>query len=210
MKYTTAPIEKYLADAASDRPAPGGGSVSALVGALAGAMSEMAANFTSGKKKFKSVQAEVSEQLERLAISRRDLLDLVDGDVAAYTGVGQAYGMPRDTDQQKADRQEAIQDALREALVVPLAVMRECAVISEVAERLVQIANPNLLTDVGVSAILAEAACAAARLNVEVNLKFIKDQAFIAQVRPELDTLTQAAAERRESVSGAVGDYLSK
>jgi len=210
MKYATAPIEKYLADAASGKPAPGGGSVSALVGALAGAMSEMAANFTAGKRKFKDVQAEVSEKLERLALSRRDLLDLVDGDVAAYTGVGQAYGMPRDTDRQRADRQAAIQDALREALVVPLAIMRECAAISEVAQRLAQIANPNLLTDVGVSAILAEAACAAARLNVEVNLKLLRDKAFVAQVRPELDTLTQATAQGRESVSGAVGNYLSK
>ena len=210
MKYATAAIKDYLADAASDKPAPGGGSVSALVGALAGSMSEMAANFTSGKKKYKSVQAQVSEHLECLAISRRDLLDLVDGDVAAYTAVGQAYGMPGETDKQKAARAAAIQNALREALVVPLAVMRECATIAEAAEGLVRIANPNLLTDVGVSAILAEAACAAARLNVEVNLKFIKDKAFVAQVRPELDTLTQATAQGRESVSGAVGNYLSK
>jgi len=210
MGYASATLADYLGDAASDKPAPGGGSVSALAGALAASMSEMAANFTVGRKKFQKVQEEVSRLLSGLASSRAALLALVDADVQAYQGVGRAYGMPGNTAEQKAARTEAIQAALREAMQVPLGVMRECGRVAETAARLVRIANPNLLTDVGVSSVLAEAACAAAALNVEVNLKFMKDRRLVEQVRPEVRELLERTARFRDEVTRAVRDHLSR
>jgi formiminotetrahydrofolate cyclodeaminase len=209
MGYATGKIQDYLADAASNKPAPGGGSVSALAAALASSMSEMAANFTVGKKKFAGVDSEVRQHLAQLEKCRARLMQLLDADVEAYGGVGAAYSMPKDTDAQKAAREEAIQKALTSAMGVPLDIMRQCRLISESAAKLVEIANPNLITDVGVSAILSEAACAGARLNVEVNLKYISDQTLVASTRPLLDEMSQVTARCRESVSRAVSRHLS-
>ena len=91
----------------------------------------------------------------------------------------------------------------------PLEVMRQCAAVGRSAEELVGIANPNLVTDVGVSAILAEAACAAARLNVEINLKYIKDSSLVDQTRTEIEDLTEATARCRQAVSARVAEHLT-
>ena len=207
--YRQGGIEEYVSDAAANKPAPGGGSISALAGALAAAMSEMSANFTTGKKKYADVEDRIQELLVGLAGCRDALLDLVDKDVQAYGGVDVAYGMPRETDEEKAARKAAIGAALRGAMQAPLAVMRECGKVAGMAGRLVDIGNRNLITDVGVSAILAEAACAAARLNVEVNLKFIKDEQLTAETAAEMDALTGAATAARDAVSAKVADYLA-
>ena len=209
MGYVAGTLENYVTDAASNKPAPGGGSVSALTGALASSMSEMAANFTVGKKRFTKVQDEVANCLSRLEACRRSLLRLVDVDVEAYGAVGAAYGMPKDTDEQKAARAEAVQKGLKEAMEVPLSVMRQCRLVAVTAAALVKIANPNLITDVGVSAILAEAACAAARFNVDVNLKYITDTSVSGGLRPELDEIEQTTTRCRGEVCSAVQGYLS-
>ena len=94
MPYANATLADYLSDAASDKPAPGGGSVSALAGALAASMGEMASNFTVGKRKFQDVEEEVTQCREQLEIARRKLLALVDADVEAYGALSQAYGLP--------------------------------------------------------------------------------------------------------------------
>ena len=210
MGYAAGRIQDYLADAASNKPAPGGGSISALAGALASSMSEMAANFTVGKKKYASVQKEIQGCLDTLQKCRAMLMELLDADVQAYGAVGAAYGMPKDTEEQKAARAEAIQCALSDAMNVPLDVMRQCRCVADTAAKLVKIANPNLITDVGVSAILAEAACAAAKLNVEVNLKYIEDEAGLSEVRPLVEELAQVTARRRQEVSRAVAEHLSE
>jgi len=209
MGYAQGKIPDYLADAASNKPAPGGGSISAMTAALASSMGEMAANFTVGKKKYAGVEGQVKECLARLEACRARLMELVDADVEAYSGVGAAYGMPKDTDEQKAARAAAIEEALGNAMQVPLDIMRQCRTVAECAATLVGIANPNLMTDVGVSAILAEAACAAAKLNVDVNLKFIKNESLLAEVRPLLDELVDVTVRCRKEVSQAVAAHLS-
>ncbi|MDP6438899.1 MAG: cyclodeaminase/cyclohydrolase family protein [Candidatus Brocadiia bacterium] len=210
MAYAQESLETYLADAASNKPAPGGGSISALTGALAASMSEMAANFTAGKKKYEPVQAQVQQCLEHLQTARQELLALVDADVEAYEAVGRAYGMAKDTPDAKAARAEAIQAALGSAMEIPLRVVRQCRGVALEAAELVGIANPNLITDVGVSAILARAACEAARLNVEVNLKYIKDEQLVARARPEVDEAVETCARCCRDITRAVGEHLSK
>jgi formiminotetrahydrofolate cyclodeaminase len=201
-------LKTYLEDAAARKPAPGGGSVSALAGALAAAMSEMSANFTAGNKKFAAVDAEVRSLLGGLQSCRETLLELVDRDVVAYGAVDSAYSMPRGTDAERMARRDAIQAALRGAMQAPLEVMRQCARVVDLADRLADVGNPNLITDVGVSAILAEAACAAARLNVEVNLKYLKDDDLAQRTREEMDELTRRVADGRSSVAGKVARHL--
>ncbi len=207
--YRERSLETYLADAAARKPAPGGGSVSAAAGALAAAMGEMSASFTVGNEKYAEVEQEVAGILEELTDRRAELLTLVDGDVQAYGAVDAAYSMPRETEEQKAARKQAIGRALRTAMGAPLDIMRHCAGVARLADRLVEIGNRNLITDVGVSAIMAEAACAAARLNVEVNLKFLKDAGLARETTAEMDELSRNVRACRERVCARVGQYLS-
>ncbi|HUT32720.1 MAG TPA: cyclodeaminase/cyclohydrolase family protein [Planctomycetota bacterium] len=202
--YRTGPVEKYLADAAAGLPAPGGGSVSALAGALGASMACMAANFTVGKKKFAAVEVEARALLAQCEAGCKDLLELMDRDVAAYGTVSAAYGMPRDTEEQKAARTAALQDALQVALAEPLAAFRRCLELIGLLDRLVEVANPNLISDVGVAAILLEAALRGAKINVEINLASLKDAAFVAETRKEIEDGAAEAARTAASVAQRV------
>jgi len=189
--YRDGSIRKYLEDAAAGTPTPGGGSVSAFAGALATTMGSMAANFTAGKKKFLDVEPRVKSILERLDRERETLLELMDLDVEAYGAVSAAYARPKE---EKTARSAKIQQALAAAMDVPLRTMRAClAVLHELAQ-LVDVANPNLISDVGVSAILAEAALRGAKLNVEINLASLTDEAAAKRTGDEIAGAAEEAA----------------
>jgi len=198
--YSDGPIRKYLEDAASGSPTPGGGSVSALAGALGAAMACMAANFTVGRKKYRHVEDECRQILGRCEAAWRLLLELTDADTEAYAHVSRAYGLPRETPDQKAARSEAIQQALRVAMEVPLKAFRACTALIDDLDRLVEIANPNLISDVGVAAMHAYAGLRGCRLNVEINLAFINDEAFVAEHRREIEAADARAKQTADAV----------
>ena len=198
--YRTAPLERYLDDAASGQPTPGGGSVSALVGALAASMAAMAANFTVGKRKFAAVEPRVRELLEKIESLREHLLQLVDQDVNAYGRLSEAFALPKNTDEEKHHRSRAIQEALMVALSVPRQIVQASRSLLEVLTELVDIANPNLISDVGVSAVLAQAALEGGKLNVEINLASLRDAATVETVRSETQQAATIASERAAQV----------
>ena len=200
MLYKDDRLEKYINDAASDQPTPGGGSVSALSSALGTAMACMAANFTVGKKKFKDVEQQVKEILDDCDARRQRLLDLMQEDTEAYAAVSEAYGLPKSSDEEKAKRTEAIQSALKGAMKVPLEIVRECSSILQCVGRLVDTANPNLISDVGVAALLVESGLLAAKLNVEINLAYIKDEDLCQKTRDEIVRAADDAAEIKRDV----------
>lgn len=204
MSYLNAKIADYLADAAAGRPTPGGGSVSAFVAALGTTMSSMAANFTVGRKKFAHVEPQAKEILTRLDVFRACLVALVDEDVAAYTVVGSAYSLPRDTEDQKAVRHAEIQKALTVAMDVPLRIMDASLGALECAAELVDIANPNLLSDAGVSAVVLDAGLRAAKLSVEVNLAGLHDRDLVSRTRDRIRDMTGRAKELRDRVLAVV------
>jgi methenyltetrahydrofolate cyclohydrolase len=210
--YLYGTIRSYSEAASSGQPTPGGGSVAALAGALGMTMSCMAANFTVGKKKFKTVEPEVQQLLAASLRARDELLHLMDEDTKAYAAVSTAYALPKETPEQAAARTAAIQKALVVAMDSPLRVVRTCRSALEPIARLAEIANPNLISDVGVAAILAEAALRAAKLNVEINLQSLEDQALSSATRSEI---VRAAEEARalarqtmEKVVRAIGGTL--
>lgn len=194
-QYADEPLHRYLADAASRQPTPGGGSVSALTGALACTMAQMAANFTLGSKKFKDVEADVQECLDELHDVGAELLELMQRDTEAYAELDAAYGMPKDSSAQKEARTAAIQHALVAAMGPPLQTVRACARALRATAQLADMANPNLITDVGVAALLGEAAMKAATLNVDVNLAYLKDEDMANQTRAEVAQLITRAQE---------------
>jgi len=202
--YRGEPLRRYLDDAAAARPAPGGGSVTAVAAALASTMASMAAGFTAGKEKFKDVEPEINEHLARLAEIRKALLDAAHEDMAAYQGIMAAWRLPRETDEQEEARRRAIREATRVSLEVVGEVLGLAGEVVRIARRLVEIANPNLLSDVGVAAELGLGAVRAARVNVAVNLAGYDDPEHAAQVRTEADAAVaeaqRLAGETREAV----------
>jgi len=204
MDYRAEPLTKYLEDAAAAQATPGGGSVAAMAGALASTMASMAAAFTAGKEKFKDVEAEIDEALGSLANLRTDLLDLAHRDMDAYAAIMAAYRLPRDSDEEMADRAAAIMKATRESLDVVEAVLEAVGEALQVTRRLADIANPNLISDVGVAAELALGAAMAVRINVAVNLTGYRDSDDADAVRERTEQrLAEAerlAAETREIV----------
>ena len=210
MNYLERPLRDYLETSASGQPTPGGGSVSALAGALGVTMAEMAANFTLGREKFRDVAPTVMELLGALTDARIKLLDLMQKDIAAYGEVSAAYGMSRGTEEQKATRTQAIQEALVVALGAPLEAMRVLASALDGTRRLAELANPNLISDVGVAAELLLGALRGARLNVDVNLAYLKDSGLVGRRRQEADALEREARRLHNETVEVVSRKLSR
>jgi formiminotetrahydrofolate cyclodeaminase len=186
MGYLEEPLKHYTDMLASGAPAPGGGSAAALVGALGAALNSMVANFTVGREKFAAVEADVQRLLARSEELRAALERLTQTDTEAYSQVSAAQKMPRDTGEQKAARTAAVQAALKAAAEVPREAVRAAWGVLEVAAELVEKGNPNLITDVGVAAKFGVGALECAALNVEINLAYIKDDAYNESVRDEM------------------------
>jgi formiminotetrahydrofolate cyclodeaminase len=186
-------IEEYLASVAAPTPTPGGGSVSALVGALSVALSRMVAGLAKSKKGYEAVQADLDRIETRAQPIEERLTALVDEDSAAYLLVVNAMRMPKATDAEKAARVEAMQAAYREATKVPLETIERCAESLEIAKVAAEKGNRGASTDCGVAVILAEAAIRGASLNVRVNLQAIKDESFRTEVEKRLTDLLARA-----------------
>ncbi len=200
MGYLEEPLHTYVDALASGRPTPGGGSAAALVGALGAALNSMVANFTVGREKFAAVEEEVRELLARGEGLRMELQHLTQADTEAYAVVSAAYKMPRETEEQKAARDQAIQEALKRAAQVPLAAARACHEVLRIAAALVERGNPNLISDVGVAAKFALSGLECAVLNVEINLASIKDEEYIHRCIDELKPMVHESEARGREV----------
>lgn len=179
-------IREYVERLAGDEATPGGGSAAALAAALAAASARMVGSFTVGREKFADVEEQMREHLQAIDRLSARMLQLVQEDVAAYGAVRDAYALPKDSDEQAQARADAIQRALKDAARVPLRLAEACAELAEHLGPLHERGNQNLVSDVGVAAKLCEAASECAWLNVEVNLSFIEDEAFITTTRAKL------------------------
>lgn len=198
--YYEGPFKTWADDLASSKPAPGGGSAAALVGVSGCSLLSMVANFTIGKKKYKDVEDEVRAVLGDVEAHRRGLARLIDEDVNQYSKVTAAYGMDKETDEQKAARTAAIQEALKAAMTVPLEACRLSHKALAHAPALLEKGNKNLVSDVGVGAQCLASAFRSAWLNVEINLSFLKDEAFVNGVRAELEPLSKDVEETAKKV----------
>lgn len=193
-------IESFAALTASDAPAPGGGSVSAVAGVLGAALSEMVANLTIGKAKYAEVEEEMKALAAKAAEVRAKLLEDIQKDTEAFNLYMEALGMPKGTEEEKALRKEAMQNGLKEAAKVPLAAAKTAAEIFPIAEAVVQKGNKNAVTDGLVSTMLARTAVLGALLNVKINLGSITDEVFVADMQKEVDRLTELAVTSEQRI----------
>ena len=186
---------EFLTALASSAPAPGGGGGAAMAGALAAALASMVANLTIGKEKFTQQEPEVKALLEEAEEVRKRLLGLVEDDAAVFNSFMSCYKLPKATEEEKAARTAAIRSAAKEAAEVPLAIARASYKVLTLAERLVRIGNPGVITDGACSALLARAALRCAEYNVRINLGLTKDEAYNQSVQEELNNLLKTAEE---------------
>lgn len=173
----------FIGTVAAPEAVPGGGSVAALAGSLAAALGEMVAGLTEGRKKYEAVESQVREIHAKLAAARGNLQDLVREDSAAYQGVVNAMKLPKETDEQKVVRADAMELATRRATEIPLRTTRAAADALEHLQVLARIGNPNARSDAATGAQLAFAALKGAQYNVLINVGSLKDRAFAESCR---------------------------
>ena len=193
-------IKGFLSETASSSPAPGGGSVAALSGALGTALSSMVCNLTIGKEKYKDAEEEIKEVLAKSEKLRKELTILIDEDTEAFNDVIKAFRMPKETDEQKKKRSNAIQEGYKTAAQVPLKTAQTCTKILDIAKVLAEKGNQNSITDAAVSALMAKAGVESAILNVRINLGSIKDEAFVGKISKELSELEKSTKRKTEDI----------
>lgn len=192
---TDLPVSRFLDTAASAEPVPGGGSVSALCGALAAALTRMVAHLTVGRKKYAAHEADMMQIIDRAGLLQAELTGLIDLDAEAYADVMNAYRMPKATETEQILRAEAVERATRHAAEVPLTVARTVARILPDIARVGADGNRNAVTDACVAAMCASAAIRGALLNVRVNIASLSDEMFVTGCRAEADRLSAMALD---------------
>ena len=191
---------------ASDAPAPGGGSVSALSGSFAAALSAMVGSLTLGKKGYEGVQEEMTEATAKAKDLAQRLLVAMDEDASSFNGFMAALGMPKGTEEEKAIRRAAMQEALKSASMVPLNTARLAAEVFPLAEAMVKDGNKNAVTDGLVAAMMARTAVLGALLNVKINLGSIRDDAFVAELRAQCQQLQSLAVAEEQRILAMAPD----
>jgi formiminotetrahydrofolate cyclodeaminase len=201
-------IDAYLEHLAAREPAPGGGAAAALHAAQGAALLAMVARYTTGEK-YAAHAAGITAVIEEADELRGRAVELAAADARAFTAVTDAYRLPREDEEQKAARSRAIADALAGAARPPADVVLLAARLVDLAEQLLPIGNPNVVTDVAAAAEAARAAATTARVNVEVNLGGLKDEALRAELTAVAGRV-DALAARAEAVTAAVRERIRR
>jgi glutamate formiminotransferase/formiminotetrahydrofolate cyclodeaminase len=197
-------LSGFIASVAAPTPAPGGGSVSALAGALAAALAQMVAGLTIGKKKYAAVENEMKEIALQAASLVNEFSALAPRDAAAYTAVMTAHKLPGDSPADAEKKNDAITHALLGAAEVPLDTARACLRVLELAIAVAARGNANAVSDAGVAALLAHAACRGAVYNVRINVSALPDKSKGKRLVEEGQRLLDAASERTTAVTNLV------
>lgn len=210
---TNMTLRGFVEEAASESPAPGGGSVSAAIGALGVALGSMVANLSAHKPGWDSRWREFSDWADKGKHYVDQLLHLIDEDTAAFNGIMDALGMPKGNDEEKAARHAALQEATRRATEVPAQIMRTCYASMEVMEAMAKLGNPASVSDAGVGALAARAGVIGAFLNVKINVPSLEDKAYVKALLEEGAELVEKANRLEEEIlaqTNAVMDAKGK
>jgi methenyltetrahydrofolate cyclohydrolase len=202
-------VSAFLDELASSSPAPGGGSVAALSGALGAALATMVTNLTIGKKKYVDVEGEMKKIKAEAETLRLRFTELIDKDTEAFNKVMEAFALPKESEAQKTLRSAAIAAATKEATLVPLEVMKHCIDAMALAQQVASAGNSNSASDAGVSALMLHAACEGAALNVKINLGGLQDPEFVGWKKDEVASLLKTSAMMRDETLEMVEAKIS-
>ena len=193
-------VKEFIDKVTGNDPVPGGGSVSALNGSLAASLAAMVANLTVGRKKYAEVNDEMEELSARLTGLSAQLLNDVDRDAEAYDRVFAAFKLPKETNEEKAVRTEAIQRETKYAAQVPMEVARTAHAMLPLIDTVARKGNSNAVTDACVAMMCARTAVLGALLNVRINLTSITDEAFVKEMSAEAERLERETLAAEQQV----------
>lgn len=201
-------LRDVITVAASNEPTPGGGSVSAMVACFGVAMTAMVCNLTVGKEKFKDVEPQVQEILDTAKGLLQKLEELVDADMADFNSFMATFRMPKNTDEEKASRNAAMQKALKSATDTPMEIARVCLKALEITDKLAPIGNKMAISDAGVAAVVAEAALNGVLLSADINIPMIKDEEYVKKVVAEKEQMVAEARRLKDKAFAVVQERL--
>jgi len=195
---------------ASESPAPGGGSISAYMGALSAALGAMVANLSAGKKGWEDKLDEFSDFAEKGQQLKERLLKLVDEDTMAFNSIMSAFGLPKATDGEKSARKEAVQKATKGAIEVPFMVMQKSLEAMNLAKAMAEKGNPNSASDAGVGALCARSAVMGAHLNVKINAGGVEDKEWIKRLLSDAEKIETDALSLEKEIIAQVEKVIAK
>lgn len=203
--YLDQPLQHYLDDLASAKATPGGGSAAALSGAMGAGLASMVARLTLGKAEYSEVQQEIEELLQQSEKLRMRFQQLIQEDIDAYGRLSACFKMPRDTDEERAARSSAIQTRLLEAALVPLEMAERSAELVQCCQRIAEIGNAHVLSDIGTGAMLASSAGAGAAWMVRTNLRAMKDLELVNVLSDRLSVALEDISASSQQITSIVG-----
>ena len=178
MSFLNQDIQAFTDVLASKASVPGGGGASALVGAVGTALGSMVGALTVGKKKYADVEAEIIELMKKADVVRAELLKQIDEDARVFEPLSKAYGLPKETEEQKAEKEKIMEACLHEACSVPMQIMAKCCEAIELQKEFAAKGSSLTISDAGVGVAFCKAALQGASLNVFINTKSMKERAY--------------------------------
>jgi glutamate formiminotransferase/formiminotetrahydrofolate cyclodeaminase len=203
-------LKEFVEETASESPAPGGGSVSASMGAMGASLGTMVANLSSHKKGWDERWAEFARWAEKGKKYQDELLQLIDEDTRAFNGILLAYKMPKENQEQESERKNAIQNAIRHAMEVPMRVMHLSFQSMDVMKEMAQNGNPNSVSDAGVGALAARSAVLGAVMNVRINAGNCADKEFVSKALKEADEIEKRTIKLETEILKIVEQKIIK
>lgn len=199
---------QFLAELASKAPTPGGGGTAALVGAAGVALGNMVGNLTTGKKKYAAVEEKIQALNAKAETLRKELEALVQEDAEAFAPLAAAYGLPKDTPEQAADKERVMETALTRAALVPIKIMQKCLEGITLAYSYAVDGSTMAISDAGCAAVLCKAALQSASLNVFVNTKLMTNREFATALEHTAEQLLDAGTSYADEAFHYVNEKL--
>ncbi|MGN8649060.1 cyclodeaminase/cyclohydrolase family protein [Eubacterium pyruvativorans] len=210
MIFTELKAKEFVEVLASKAPVPGGGGASALVGAIGMALGNMVGSLTTGKKKYADVQGDIAELMGRAERIQGELLDLVQADAEAFEPLSRAYGLPKETEEERARKAEVMERCLEGACSVPMQIMEKCCEAIDVTEDFAEKGTKIAISDAGVSAMMLRAALGGASLNVFINTKSMKNRERAAELNARAEEMIRVYTQKADRISEMVLQQFRK
>jgi len=204
MSYTKESCEKFVEVLASKAPTPGGGGASALTGAIGVALGNMVGSLTVGKKKYVEVEEEIKAMMKTSDQLQAELLELVQKDAESFEPLAAAYRLPKDTEEQKAEKERVLEQATKDACIVPFEIMEKCAQGIELCGEFAEKGSVMATSDAGAGTIFCRAALQAASLNIYINTKSLKDREYAEQMNQKSDALLEKYMAKADEIIASV------
>ena len=204
MDFMKQSCEDFIDVLASKEPIPGGGGAAAYVGAIGMALGNMVGSLTVGKKKYADVQDDIIALKAKADALQKDLLELVRRDAEVFEPLSKAYGLPKDTDEQKAEKARVMEAALKEAAGAPLDIMQKCCEAIDLHQSFADKGTAIAISDVGCGVACCKAALMAASLNVFINTKAMADRSYAEELYSQANTMLENYTKKADQIYNQV------